>query len=370
MRILCGDGILDLDKYNEFLPDGKNVYCQVGVSNYDCDAKILEGMSKYYFKTADNGVVYISNIIFKLLLDMSVKCQLDNVRYLVKEMDRGVAAVKRDMQVNQNTENQELDESKIGLMVMDKSNLLPVFLKVMHRGSVTEYIDKDSLDSVNHVYIRNIDKVVNKNLDIIHRYDMVGDWAKNMSKYDSEYAQAYCNLIGFINDYIYLTPENCTFMGIYLMLLELFKTLDIEDCKIFIDNFYKMLDKVPGVVYAEKVDEVTQRTPDVADSTFDDKSKAIAVKEIKRITGCDITGQDNTYSVNYCEAFYDKELENADSEGFLEKVIASRVNGTAAPIDLLSEAVKREHSGGNTTTNILRSQLSDMRESISEIVKS
>ena len=85
--------------------------------------------------------------------------------------------------------------------------------------------------------------------------------------------------------------------------------------------------------------------------------------EFRRIKGEDITGFDETYAIGYCEAFYEKDLTKADSDGFLNQTIISRVNGKAAPIDLLSEAITKEHST-ETTVTTLRKNISQLRQDI------
>jgi hypothetical protein len=94
-------------------------------------------------------------------------------------------------------------------------------------------------------------------------------------------------------------------------------------------------------------------------------SDTINPKRIKKLRGSDITGKDETYAAGYCDVFYDNEIKNADSEGFLEKLIISRVNEKAAPIDLLSEAISREHSK-NTPANTLRRNIANIRENAEE----
>jgi hypothetical protein len=150
-----------------------------------------------------------------------------------------------------------------------------------------------------------------------------------------------------------------------------------------------MLDKIPEIKYTEKTagtlgskpaeeepitsadaDETTQKEAHVKETSTHDKktNKSTLMRKLKTVSGADITGLDETYALGYCEELYDKEIENADSDGFLEKMIISRVNSKAAPIDLLSEAITREHEK-DTPANWLRNNMSNMRENLEEIVE-
>jgi hypothetical protein len=86
--------------------------------------------------------------------------------------------------------------------------------------------------------------------------------------------------------------------------------------------------------------------------------------EFRRIKGEDITGFDATYTTGYCEAFYEQDLLKADSSGFLNQTIISRVNGKAAPIDLLSDAIKKQHADGSPEIKALRANMSQIRNDI------
>ncbi len=76
-----------------------------------------------------------------------------------------------------------------------------------------------------------------------------------------------------------------------------------------------------------------------------------------------LVGTDETYASDYLSDQYDKQLEQADATGYLDAMVASRANGTASPIDVLSEAVKK---AADTSTP---SETRGLREKVGEMAR-
>lgn len=366
MKVICSDGdTFNLDELNAYKPDGEHLYCQFDVTSYKPET-IKADKFGTFIKTSDNGVIYFSSIVFKMLIDMSIKAGLESTKYLKAEIDRA------------RTDDESAEES----LIAPKSG-----------NAIANMLKRNNIEGIRFA---NVEKIVKSNLRVLNDYDIVNDWAKTAIDYNGEYVDAYLEFIKFINEYLYIKKQVCSFHKLHEMMTDLFSTFSSDEFRDFVKKFYEMLDKIPEAVYTERrvafrnststikstkivEDEldgkkevltaaVAEAVEDVKDAedvepedTFADKTMAIS-KKVKRLSGEDITGKDETYAVNYCELFYDKELENADSEGFLEKLILSRANETAAPIDLLSEAIQREHVK-DTPVNTLRSNLADMRKS-------
>ena len=72
----------------------------------------------------------------------------------------------------------------------------------------------------------------------------------------------------------------------------------------------------------------------------------------------DLIGKDASYASGYLSEQYDRELEAAPSDGLLEAMVASRANGTASPIDVLSETIHKVAE----TPSIGRNLREDMRD--------
>ena len=160
-----------------------------------------------------------------------------------------------------------------------------------------------------------------------------------------------------------------------------------DEFKIFVEKFYSLLDNIPDNIYSDKIEDINDNNNknnndvnvSVDNHEIDMLSKDNNVKSdipvattiinmpknVRRLHGSDITGKDATYAAGYCDSFYDNDIKNVDSEGFLEKLIISRANEKAAPIDLLSEAIAKEYSK-NTPANTLRRNIAEIRENADE----
>ena len=353
MKVVCNDGTLDLSKVNDYESCNGKVCCQFEIASYKPE-DVTSAMAGKYIKTSDNGVIYFSDIAFKMIFDLCMKAQIDNMRYLKKEMFK---TVSDDM----------ITESIKG------SSLHEFFNTKAHM--------KDGF-AIDFVAVHNPKDIIKHNLRILADYNIMDDWYKKVRQYDETYALAYSDIIQFINDNIYIDIEHRNFIGVVKLLWELFCNISSDEFKNFVEKFYEMLDKIPDMMYTDRVVEdktsidTSKSVKVYASETVESKMEPIVTqsvansdttnpKRIKKLHGSDITGKDETYAAGYCDVFYDNEIKNADSEGFLEKLIISRVNEKAAPIDLLSEAISREHSK-NTPANTLRRNIANIRENAEE----
>lgn len=361
MVLVCGKSALDLDKFNDYKPDGEHVYCKFDAATHKPESVPKKDIGSFV-KTEDNSVVYFEDIVFKMLMDLSVKAQLDNAKYIVNE-------AKRANVVDENG-NYILERPKT-------KGPLGTMLAQYH---------------VKNVLMPSDAKIVPHNLKIFAEYDIVTAMCPKIRIYEKAYAEACNNMICFLAEYVYLGKATKSMTYMHKALVELMRSFDLDDFKNFVEDFYAYLNKIPAKNYVRPVvDEVNiseaienkkpdddiddtmdemEKTDDTQDSEADnasdennvDSSTVFGPKLVK-ISSADITGLDETYTAGYCEAFYNQELENANSEGFLEQLIAARANGGAAPIDLLSEAITREHKQDNPA-DVLRSSLHDIRSDI------
>lgn len=91
----------------------------------------------------------------------------------------------------------------------------------------------------------------------------------------------------------------------------------------------------------------------------------------RRLKGSDITGTDETFTIEYYDKFYKDGLEMANSEGFADRLIRARAGEGVSPVAVLGEAVGRvqkvlmeQAEKGSDAAN-LRDQLLDMAADIS-----
>lgn len=368
MKVICNDTFLDLDAINNFTPDGEQVYCQFDVATYKTDT-LLEKEFGTFIKTEDNGVIYFSDLAFKYLFDLAVAAKLDNVKYLIREMQQGIS------------HTEDKDNS------LRRPNEKKMFGKMLVRHNIK------------NILLQNTDCVIEHNLKALSEYDMIHMLCTDAGYYTDHYKDVCFEMAEFLSDYLYLGKDVKSFMYLHKAFVELFCTFSSVDFKNFTEKFYGILDKFDGIKYTEKAAGTLGLKPDKAEpitsagsdkhdveessensnQNVPEKSNPVNVPEnnnvnrsfarkLKMVSGADITGLDETYAAGYCEGLYDKEIENADSDGFLEKLIIARANEKAAPIDLLSEAITKEHEK-DTPINRLRYNMSNIRENIEEAVE-
>ena len=344
MKIVCGEyGTLDVDAINDYKPDGEKVYCQVAVAGYN-DNILADSRKGTYIKTSDNGILYFADFAFKMMFDFAIKAKSDSVKYLLREIKRAER------------------------MITDES--VDILGDPTPNGHMAEYLWNLSVE---HIKIRNVSQVIKGNLLILSEYDLLQDWFREFEYYDKSYKKAYMDVINYIMDYMYIPKSDRSFNDFVRKLTEIFNGMDAITFKDFVVTFYELLDKIGDEKYmvrqkitevkvsTESEDDVVEETPEIREF-FDEKKKSI-----RKISVADITGTDPTYAAGYCEGFYDDELAHADSEGFLEQLVISRVNSKAAPIDVLAEAVAHEHDKDNPA-NLLRTNLSNIRENAEEVL--
>lgn len=353
MKILCGDSILDFDQINDYKPDHKNIICQCEVGSYATHA-ITEQEYGMFVKTDDNGLLYFSDIVFKMLIDMAVAAQLSAVKYLMKEIERAINSSE-----DKDSSLRRPDPKKPFGMMLAESN-------------------------IKNILIGNDNRISAHNLKAMTEASVVNMLCTGSEYYTDEYNTASVELLEYITDYVYIGGDVKSFMQLHAALVDVFSTFSTVDFKDFIENFYKHLDKFPEIKYTEiTAGKSADEDEKIADNSTvnneaeegnnkpeaDNSNAKIYSRKLKRIKASDITGLDETYGAAYCEGLYEKELMNADSEGFLNKMIIARANEKSAPIDLLSEAISREHSK-NTNANWLRLKIAEVQQNIAETVDS
>lgn len=359
MRTVCVGGEIDFDKLNGFDPDGRGPFCAVSVDGYGTD--VPAGEKGTFLATSDNGRVRCADLAFKLALDTGLRCGAPGLGYLSREVERSCRMYSEgERQLSKITDASPLKDYAAGLGV--RSVMLP-----------------------------DTTLCVACNLDALREHDMLAWMAAQRPGSRANTA------VHYLNSYLWLGKAARTFSGLCGALSGLMTAMSTDDVRIFLEGLYGALER----------DE--QGQPDVRDAGDDPEPESepetgaeshdggpdheapeapaaapVPVPEppvqpvdsvveafmrgnirVRGISSSDITGLDETYSLNYLEEGYLRELNMKDSEGLFEGVLKARINGTPAPVDVLSEVVGKQASGQGEAAQ-LKHKLADIAEEIQE----
>lgn len=355
MRAVCKGGEIDFDKLNKFDPDGHGPFCAVSVDGYGTDVPAAEKGT--FLLTSDNGRVRCADLAFKMALDMGLRAGAPSLGYLAREVARSCA------------------------MYSDGERSLA---RVPDGGTLGPYLSEIGVRSV---LLPGAELCVAHNFGALREHDMAAWMAAR--------GAAATAVVKFLNSYLWLGRGARTFSGLCGAMADLLTAMSTDDARIFIEGFYGALDgeypdepaeheprdgageeggepgegmggpgtRTSGMAPAVPVlslDPVEERPADGVVEAF--INGAIRVKGL---SSRDITGLDETYSLNYFEEGYLRELNMKDSEGLFDGVLKARINGTPAPVDVLSEVVGKEAAGRGEAAQ-LKSKLADIAEEISE----
>lgn len=358
MRTICKGGEIDFDKLNKFDPDGRGPFCAVNVDGYGTDVPVAEKGT--FLATSDNGRVRCADLAFKMALDMGLRAGAPGLGYLSRETARSCAMYsegRRDL------------------------------ARVPEGSPLKEYLGELG---VRTVLLPDTTLCVAGNFDALREHDMAAWMASRCVGSRAKVAVRY------LNEYLWLGKESRTFSGLCKALAGLMTAMSTDDVRIFLEGFYGILDgeesapePVPEVEEThddgrgdtdgqgdgqeDGEDGVSEEAPVPAVPAGAAQVPADSVVEafmsgsirVKGISSSDITGLDETYALNYFEEGYLRELNMKDSEGLFEGVLKARINGTPAPVDVLSEVVEQNASGRGEAAQ-LKHKLADIAEEIQE----
>lgn len=375
MKTVCKGGEINFDELNKFDPDGSGPFCSVAVAGYGSDVPAAE--KGRFLITSDNGRVNCADLALKLLLDMCLRTGVPGLRYLKSETARGC-----DMYSN---------GVRALSYVQEGSPMLPLMGEI---GASCAMLPETSL-------------CVQHNFGALHDYDIVAWMAgqKGAARASVEY----------LNDYIWLGREARTFTGLCGAVTCLLSAMSTDDVRIFLEGFYEALEPVleleaehepeddiydehDGADNEEAIDLGAGQDDDDGDDPVEgagdgaqaelpaDDRQPVQIPrmepaaqgdgvidafnngsiKVKGLSSKDITGLDETYACSYFDESYTRELNIRDSEGLFDSVLKARINGTPAPVDVLSEVVS-EQTGRSSQAGQLRSKMADLSEEISSM---
>ena len=85
MKVVCSDDTLDLSVINKYSSCDNHICCQFDVATYKPET-MDKRQAGSYIVTSDNGVILFEDIAFKMMFDFAMKAQLENMRYIKREM--------------------------------------------------------------------------------------------------------------------------------------------------------------------------------------------------------------------------------------------------------------------------------------------
>lgn len=345
MKLTCSNGILDLDRFNGFDPAGRGPFCQLATDGYggvpDADR----------FLTDDGGNIYYFNFAMKMVLDACIRLGAPEAHYITAESARS-AELDRDGDASP----AEIPE-----------------------GAFREFLEAQGCVP-GGLRMAPVTRICRSNLKILDGHDLAG-WLYQDA--------AGGRLLSLLGRYLYVGKDARTAAGLAAAIAEILPLLGNDGMRDFADLFYGVLDagaadnqagagaqdgadqEEEAAPESQVEDGGTDETPAETESQPEPEKPAeqaapaapgFEIPKVHKIPPTAITGVDETYAAGYCETFYDKELENADSEGFLDQLILSRTTGTPAPIALLSETLANEPK----TARNLREKLADVAEAAAE----
>lgn len=344
MKTVCKGGEIDFDEMNRFDPDGNGPFCALSVAGYGSDVPASE--KKRFLLTSDNGRVNCADLALKLMLDMGLRTGVPSLKYLRDEIARGCGMYH--------------DGARELAYVPEES---PAWEMLAEAGASRAMLPETAL-------------CVPHNFDALREHDMAGWMAgrKGLSR----------DMIKYLDGYVWIGRRARTFFGLCAAVADLLSAMSTDDVRIFLEGFYGVLgrecpepdDPEPddGGDDGPDADEDsaggdtdvdTDGAPGAGDGPADGVLEAFGSGKIKvkGLSASDITGLDGTYALNYFDESYTRELGIRDSEGLFEGVLKSRINGTPAPVDILSEVVSEQNSG---EAGQLRSKLSEIMDEIGE----
>lgn len=345
MKLTCRNGILDLDRFNGFDPAGRGPFCQLATDGYGG----APGADR--FLTDDGGNIYYPNFAMKMVLDACIRLGAPEAHYITAESARS-AELDRDGDASP----AEIPE-----------------------GAFREFLEARGCVS-GGLRTAPVTRICRNNLRILDGHDLAG-WLYQDA--------AGGRLLSLLGRYLYIGKDARTAAGLAAAIAEILPLLGNDGMRDFADLFYGVLDAGAAENQAESgaQDGAGQEeppearaenggtdgeeapsgagsrpAPEISDAQGAPAAPGFEIPKVHKIPPTAITGVDETYAAGYCETFYDKELENADSEGFLDQLIMSRTTGTPAPIALLSETLANEPR----TARNLREKLADVAEAAAE----
>lgn len=390
MKIICGDRSLDLERMNAVKPDGAHVWA--GVMPYTYHPELLpDSDDGTYFMTSDRGAVAIRDMAFKVLIDMAAWSGSRSCMYLLREIARSAADIEDGWDLKPVPLKTAMSDlhGELGLRAVH----MPASNKLLRSNLRAFYGPCDLDQSVGGMLS---DYIYTDGMTFVELHDALSELL--MSFGHGDFVMFMEGVYGALSQ----DPDEIR--------KRMAASRDVSpsdeaggesppkpDPTVALEPTQESADQEP--VQEATPEPEMQPEPDSAEKKPltpehvvgpDEKSPAsgMSVRDMPRfmplpggsglfssgrkLKGADLTGTDETYTLDYYAQFYKEAMEQADSDGFADRLIRARAGDGVAPIAILEEAVTKLRSAldaqgsGRAKAVGLKSQLMELAGSISE----
>lgn len=395
MKIICGERVLDLDRMNAVQPDGAHVWVEVQPFSYASNLLTAESAGTYVL-TSDQGVVSLRDMAFKLLFDMGVWSGAKCCRYLARDIARGVH------------NRREGDWS---------TALLPDSGTAGHLASILD-LKGIHMPAPEAILECNLKAIANTACDLDEQL------CGMLSEYLFVDGLSFAGLHDAVSMLLesFSSNELADFIeGVYGVVIS-----DPDEIRQRLAGSEPAAEPAAGPENEPESDPDTE--PEAGPASGDEaepvsgpgpedgpeqvsepgsepekpldmndeetlaklsNSSVKTMRDIpwgprqipggsglfssgRRLKGSDLTGIDETYTLEYYVGLYQDELDKADATGFADQLIRSRAGQGTAPIAIMDEAMTRLVAAVNKSNNAksqgtaLRSSLLEMAAAVAE----
>ncbi len=380
MKIICGERVLDLDRMNAVKPDGEHVWVELQPFTYS-PSRLPDSDIGTYLLTPDQGAVSFRDMAFKILVDMGVWSGAGCVKYLIRDIARGIDRSGSDWSTASLPDMGAAGAIRSGLELRSIYMPCPAGILSINLGALFDApcdLDRAVFGMLSdYIYVRD-------DAPFAALHDSV---SKLLASFGPD---SFVQFVEGVYGVVSCDPDD---VRSRLQPAEMQDVQDIQDAgyddgDVEQSDMSAELETDPETGSDESTSDADQTSESEPEKPLDLAAMSNAsVRDLPRrpgfpggstglfssgrkLKGSDLTGTDETYSMEYYAGFYRDAMEKADSTGFADQLIKARAGHGTAPIAILEEAVQRwksavvaQHGAGGDASE-LRGVLLDMARTL------